>query len=336
MNIALIGYGYWGPNIARNVNTSQKANLYAICDLSEQMLAKARQLYGDRVRYETDYHRVLEDPAVEGVALALRYDVSFPIAKEVLAAKKHLFIEKPLALSTERVRELGKLSEANGVTLHTDHIMVYHPIIRYIKRMIDSGELGELLYFDSSRVNLDPHIKNDINAMWDLAVHDLAVLDYFCGGKTPVSVRALGMRHYGPTEELTYLTVGYDSMVAFLKSSWISPLKERMMIVGGTQKMIVFDDMKSDEKLMIYDKGIDTPDDFTEYGRYEAKVRIGDMYAPFIPFYDALGASIDHFIDCAQTGSASQSDWRQAERVIGVLEQADALMTLDNPRKVKD
>lgn len=329
MNIALIGYGYWGPNIARNLKASKKAELYAICDLSETMLAKAKGLYGESVRYATDYRSVLSDPAVDGVALALRYDVSFPIAREVLLAKKHLFIEKPLALTTERVLELGRLSEENGVTLHTDHIMVYHPIIRYIKKMIDSGELGELLYFDSSRVNLGPHIKNDINAMWDLAVHDLAVLDFFCGGKTPTSVRALGLRHYGPTEELTYLTVGYDSMVAFLKSSWISPLKERMMIVGGTQKMIVFDDTKTDEKLMIYDKGIDLPDDFTEYGRYEAKVRIGDMYAPFVPFYDALGASIEHFVECAQTGKASESDWRQAARVIGVLEQADALMAKD-------
>lgn len=326
MNIALIGYGYWGPNIARNIHASKKANLYAVCDLSEGMLAKAKSLYGDAVRYTKDYRTLLTDPAVDAAALALRYDVSFPIARETLLAKKHLFIEKPLALSTERVTELGRLSEENGVTLHTDHIMVYHPIIRYIKRMIDAGELGELLYFDSSRVNLGPHIKNDINAMWDLAVHDLAVLDYFCGGKTPRRVSALGMRHYGPTEELTYLTVGYDTTVAFLKSSWISPLKERMMIVGGTQKMVVFDDTKTDEKLMIYDKGIDLPDDFTEYGRYEAKVRIGDMYAPYVPFYDALGASIEHFVDCAQSGRASESDWRQAARVIGVLEEADRLL----------
>lgn len=326
MKIALIGYGYWGPNIARNLNASDQTELYAICDLSEAMLHKARKLYGEQTRYLQDYHQLLNDPEVEGIALALRYDVSFPIAREILKAGKHLFIEKPLALKVENVLELGRLSEENGVVLHTDHIMIYHPLIRYIKKMIDSGELGDLLFFDSSRANLGPHIKNDINVMWDLAIHDLAVLDYFCDGQVPQKVQAMGLRHYGPTEELTYLTIQYNGFVGFLKSSWISPVKERMLILGGTKKMVVFDDTKSDEKLMVYNRGIMSPDEFTEYGRYEAKVRMGDMYAPYIPAEDALKNSLEHFVECVRTGRTSRSDYRQAARVIDILMQANSML----------
>ena len=190
MKIALIGYGYWGPNIARNLNKTPKAELYAICDMDENNLERARRLYGSSVKYVKDYHELIGE--VDAFAIALRQDISYPIALELLAEKKHLFMEKPLATSTEQVQTLGKLSEQYDVTLHVDHIMVFHPIIRYIKNMIETGELGDLLYFDVSRMNLGPHIKNDINAMWDLAVHDLAVLDYLCDGMEMKRVSAAG------------------------------------------------------------------------------------------------------------------------------------------------
>lgn len=327
MNTALIGYGYWGPNIARNLNASDKTVLYAICDANPAMLAKARRLYGDAVRYVADYRAVLDDPAVEAVAIALRHDVAFPVAQAAMRTHKHLFMEKPMATSEKDVRLLGDLSEEMGVTLHTDHILVYNPNVRYIKGLLDSGELGELLYFDSSRVNLGPHIKNDINVMWDLAVHDLAVLDYLCGGQRVTQVSAMGLSHYSHREELTYLTLKYESgLTAFLKSSWISPLKERAMIVGGTKKMVVFDDLRTDGKLMVYDEGVELPDDFSEYGRYEAKVRMGDLHVPYIPMEDALRNSIEHFADCAATGQKSVTGYEQAARVISVLERADACL----------
>ncbi len=277
MKIALIGYGYWGPNIARNLNKTPKAELYAICDMDENNLERARRLYGSSVKYVKDYHELIGE--VDAFAIALRQDISYPIALELLAEKKHLFMEKPLATSTEQVQTLGKLSEQYDVTLHVDHIMVFHPIIRYIKNMIETGELGDLLYFDVSRMNLGPHIKNDINAMWDLAVHDLAVLDYLCDGMEMKRVSAAGLAHYGDSEELTYLTVEYDNMIASVRSSWISPFKERRMIIAGTKKMAIFDDIQTDEKLTICDKGIDISDDFREYGRYEARVRLGGLYA---------------------------------------------------------
>lgn len=325
MKIALIGYGYWGPNIAKNLNRTKKAELYGICDMDEINLNKARKLYGDGVKYVKDYHELIDD--VDAFCIALRQDISYPIAQELLAKKKHLFMEKPLATSTEQSLTLGKMSEEYGVTLHVDHIMVFHPIIRYIKGMIDSGELGELLYFDISRMNLGPHIKNDINAMWDLAVHDLAVLDYLCDGKEVKRVNAMGLAHYGKREELTYLTVEYDGgITASVRSSWLSPLKERRMIVAGTKKMAVFDDMQIDEKLTICDKGIDISNDFEEYGKYEARVRLGDLMMPHIETEDILLNSIEHFIDCVETGKKSITGYEQACRIISILERADKNM----------
>lgn len=324
MKIALIGYGYWGPNIARNLNKTKKAELYGICDMDENNLEKARKLYGDNVRYVKDY-RELADEA-DAFCIALRQDVSFPIAVDLLSRKKHLFMEKPLATSVAKAGELGELARKNGVVLHVDHIMIYHPIVRYIRRMIDSGELGELLYFDVSRMNLGPHIKNDINAMWDLAVHDLAVLDYLCGGKEAKRVTAAGLAHYGRSEELTYLTVEYDKICASVRSSWISPIKERRMIIAGTKKMVVFDDMRTDEKLTICNKGVDLSTDFEEYGRYEARIRLGDIMMPHIETEDILLNSIEHFADCIREGRESLTDYRQACRVISILEQADRSM----------
>ena len=324
MKIALIGYGYWGPNIARNLNRTKKAELYAICDMDEKNLDKARKLYGDEVKYVKDYHDLIDD--VDAFAIALRQDISYPIAQELLKKGKHLFMEKPLALSTKEVEVLGKLSEDYGVALHVDHIMVFHPIIRYIKNLIESGEMGDLLYFDISRMNLGPHIKNDINAMWDLAVHDLAVVDYLCEGREVKNVSASGMSHYGNSEELTYLTVEYDGIIASVRSSWISPIKERRMIIAGTKKMAIFDDMKTDEKLTICDKGFDVSKDFEEYGKYEARVRLGDLMVPHIETEDILLNSIEHFIDCINEGKESIAGYKQAYRVIQILEQADKSM----------
>lgn len=324
MKIALIGYGYWGPNIARNLNKTKKAELYGICDIDERNLNKARKLYGDSVRYANDYHELIE--GADAFCIALRQDASYPLALELLERKKHLFMEKPLATSTEKARALGKLARQNGVVLHVDHVMLFHPIIRYIKRLIDSGELGKLLYFDISRMNLGPHIKNDINAMWDLAVHDLAVLDYLCNGMEAKRVTAAGLAHYGRSEELTYLTVEYDGICASVRSSWISPIKERRMIIAGTKKMVIFDDMRTDEKLAICDKGVDLSTDFEEYGRYEARIRLGDIMMPHIETEDILLNSIEHFVDCIREGRESIAGYAQACRVISILEQADRSM----------
>jgi len=322
MNLVLIGYGYWGPNIAKNVMFSKDFNLFGICDINQERLNRAKTIYGDRTKYFSDYRELLAMDEIDAFALAVKNDVGQKIAEEMLKAGKHLFIEKPLAKSVKDASVLKKLAKDNELILHVDHIMVFNPLVRKIKGLIDQGELGELLYYDSSRVNLGPSIKEDVNAMWDLAVHDLAVIDYLSNGAKSLKVNALGLNKYSSKEALTYLTVQYDGFIAMLKSSWISPLKERQVVIGGTKKMVVFDELKMD-KLLVYDKGIHYKEKYEEYGQYEVSIRNGDMYSPFITEEDSLLNSINHFADCIKTKSESISNADQAIRVLSILEQAD-------------
>lgn len=324
MNAVLIGYGYWGPNIAKNLAASGNYTLFGICEISEKKMARARAQYGDSVRYYTDYNEVMADPAVEMCAVALRDDVAQQVARAVLDAKKHLFMEKPIATRMEDALALKAQAEKNGVRIHVDHILVFHPIVRRIKELLDSGELGELIYFESNRANLGPHIKKDMNAMWDLAVHDLAIMDYLNGGEPAKTIHCIGEKRFGQQEILTYLSVKYSSCSAMIKSSWYSPLKDRTIIVCGSKKMVVFDDLKESEKLMIYDKGVELDGaQYEEYGRYEAKVRLGDLFVPNIEPEDSLLNSLDHFAMCIREGRESIAGPAQAIRTLQILEQAD-------------
>ncbi|MDR2909059.1 MAG: Gfo/Idh/MocA family oxidoreductase [Oscillospiraceae bacterium] len=321
MNIALIGFGYWGPNIARNIAACKKTTLYAVCDSDPQRLERAGNIYrSGSVRLLSDYRGLLFDPAVDAVAIATNTGANHRLALEAVAAGKHIFIEKPMTSTLAEAVEVGAAAERAGVIIHVDHIMLYNRVIAYIKDMLDNGILGELLYYDSSRMNLGP-IRRDVNAMTDLAVHDLAVIDYLSGGKTPQSVTAVGGRGYGRQEALTYLTMKYQGFIAHLRSSWMSPVKERRMIIGGTKKMLVFDDVKSIDKLTVYDSGIEVTPAET-YGEYEYKVRAGDIHIPFIGFEDSLLASVGHFAECVENNVLSRSSHLQAIRVIEILEQA--------------
>lgn len=321
---ALIGYGYWGPNIARNLNASNEYEFVAICDINDAMLSKAKNIFGDSVKYVKDYNEILDDDEISVCAVALRNEIGQQVAREVLKKKKHLFMEKPIATKAEDAQLLKQLAEENCVKIHVDHVLVFNPIIRKIKEIIDSGELGELISFESNRANLGPHIKRDMNAMWDLAVHDLAILDYLCGGKKAIKVECMGQKEYGDQEILTYLTVKYDNMIAMIKSSWFSPLKDRTMIISGTKKMIVFDDLKESEKLMIYDKGVDLDEErYNEYGFYEAKVRSGDLYIPYVEREDALLNSLNHLSHCIDTGEDSIAGVEQGIRILKILSLAE-------------
>lgn len=325
MNTVLIGHGYWGPNIAKNLKRSNKLNLYGICDISEKALDRARAIYGESVRYYTDYEEVLKDPAVEACAVALRNTINQTVARAVLRAGKHLFMEKPMAMSMENALILKRLGEENHVTIHVDHILVYNPVIRRLKEMVDSGEMGSLIYFESNRANLGPHIKNDMNVIWDLAVHDVAVMDYLFNAPTPTDITCRGIAHYGDREELTYMTVMFPEMIAMFKSSWISPLKERSMLVCGTKKMAVFNDLQEpSQKLSIYDKGVDISENaFHEYGHFEAKIRTGDLYVPYLEPEDSLLNSLNHFADCVKTGKPSITGPDEAIRVLEIITRAD-------------
>lgn len=321
MNIVQVGYGYWGANVARNIMASDKVNLYALCDTDEMRLNRARTLFGGGTQYSADYTAWLNDPAVGAFAVATQTEYSYQIALDVLNAGKHLFIEKPIAVDERHAQDICDLAARKGLIVHCDHIMVFHPIIRYIKNMVDSGELGDIIYVDINRTNLGP-IRTDVNAMLDLAVHDLAILDFLSGGKVPLTVDAFGEKRYGAQETLTYLTLRYPGFLAHIKSSWISPLKERRTTIGGTKKMLIFDDMKSVDKLTIYDQGIVQKDLQGEYGAYEFKVRTGDIHIPYIAHEDALRNSVEHFAECVETGRPSLAGPQQATRVVKILDTA--------------
>jgi predicted dehydrogenase len=320
MKIALIGYGYWGPNLAKNLYINKNIEFVGICDQNLTKLKKAKEVYGENIFYTTDYKEIMKDNSIDAVAIAVPTEYSYAIAMDALEVCKHVFIEKPIASTMYRAQKLVDKAREKRLIIHCDHIMIYHPVIRYIKNMIDRGELGNLLYIDITRTNLGP-IRKDINAMLDLAVHDIAVINYLAGNPDFRELSAMGEVCYGKQETLTFLNIKYDYFIANIKSSWISPIKERRTVVAGTKKMAIFDDVAIDNKLTIYDKGIDVKST-DEYGEYEVHTRLGDIYIPHISNEDALQNSVTHFCECISNHKESLSGPEQSLKVMKVLEQA--------------
>ena len=325
MNVVHVGYGYWGSNVVKNLARAKDVNLVAICDMVPSQLDKAKTLYGDKIKYESSHTAFLTNSNVDAFTLAVQTDPSFQMAKDILNAGKHLFIEKPIATNAQRAQILTDLAKEKKLILHCDHIMIYHPIIRYIKKMIDSGELGDITNIEVSRANLGP-LRKDVNAMMDLAVHDIAVIDYLTGGREPASVHASGEIMYGRQEVLTFLTMKYSGFIVHIKSSWVSPVKERTTLICGTKKMLIFDDARNTDKLTVYDCGLDKIDDNDNFALYDYKVRTGDVSTPSIQQEDALLNSIEHFVNCVKTNTPSLSGGVQSTKVMKILDAAHECM----------
>jgi len=325
-NIALIGFGYWGPNVAKNLFNNPNFNLVAICDYKEDRLEKAKSIYIEQTKYEKDYKKLLEDNSIDAIAIAVETSGHYKLVKEALLAGKDVYVEKPFTSTVKEAKELDELANSLGKIIHVDHIMIFHPVIRRVKEMIDSGELGDLLYIDASRLNLG-QIKKDVSAMWDLAVHDLSIIDYLSNGKEPYLINAIGEKLYNPKETLVFLSLKYEGFLAHIKSSWISPLKERKIVVAGTKKMVVFDDMRLGEKLRIYDKGVNVVSgEGIEYKDYAVKIREGDILTPHILDEDALYNSLEHFRIALKSKKESICNPKQAIRLLETLSKADEVM----------
>lgn len=323
LRVVQVGYGYWGANIANKLVRSSKFEFKALCESFPERAAKARRDLPESVVVSPDYEPYLDDPQIDAFVIATQTEYTFEIGMRAMAAGKHIFMEKPLATTVERSVKLLERAKEKGVILHCDHIMLYNPYCRYIKKMYDAGELGDLIYFDVEKLNLGP-IRKDVNALMDLAVHDVAVIDWLSGGKEPVKLSAFGETPFGKQEALTYLTLKYDSFIAHLKSSWVSPLKVRQTVIAGTKKMVIFDDM-SIEKVKIYDCGIDVVP-AEEYMDYAFLNRRGDIYIPNIEFEDSLQNSLEYFENCVQTGQQSLSGPESSLRVMKTLEWAQNAM----------
>lgn len=318
--IALVGYGYWGPNVAKNIYRNKNYDFAYICDKRQERLELAKSIYAETVSYTNDYADIINDSSIEAVAIAVETSAHYELVKAALLAGKDVYVEKPFTDNVREAVELKAIAEEKGLMIHVDHIMVYHPAIRKMKEIVDSGEIGDLIWIDCSRLNLG-QLKNDVNSMWDLTVHDLAIIEYLFGGKVE-NVKAMGKKMYSTHHSITQLLVQYDSFFASLRASWISPIKERKLIVAGTKKMIVYDDVDVINKLIIYDKGFDAQEKM-EYGEYVVKARNGDAYIPQLNVEDALYNSLEHFRNCMLTRTKSMTDADAAIRVIKILEMAD-------------
>lgn len=325
VRIGVIGYGYWGPNLARNFAETKGAELAAVCDARPERLALARARH-PQARALTAAAELLADPKLDAVAIATPVSSHFGLALAALEAGKHVLVEKPLAATSDEARRLVDAAERRGLRLMVDHTFAYTAAVRRIRELVRGGTLGAVYYYDSVRVNLGL-FQHDVSVLWDLAVHDLAILDYVLGER-PQAVSATGVGHVpGQPENIAYLTLFFEERrVAHIHVNWLAPVKIRRTLIGGSEKMIVYDDLEPSEKLRIYDKGV-TLDERPE-GVYRMRVgyRTGDMWAPHLEPGEALRVEAAEFVRAVETGEAPATDGHAGLRVVGILEAATRSM----------
>lgn len=325
IRIGVIGYGYWGPNLVRNFADARDTRMVAVSDLNEERLALIERRHPG-VETTTDVQAVLNSPNIDAVAIATPVSTHFPLAMEALKAGKHVLIEKPMTTSSEDALRLIEEADRRQLVLMVDHTFVYTGAVRKIRELIERGSLGEIYYYDSTRVNLGL-FQHDVDVIWDLAVHDVAIMDYILPG-VPTKVCATGIGHVnGASENLAYVTVFYNSsLIAHLNVNWLSPVKVRRTLIGGSKQMIVYDDVETSEKVKIYDKGIDVTNGPESRYKLLVSYRSGDMYAPQLDGTEALKNVVQHFSDCIRNSATPLTDGRCGLRVVSVLEAATRSM----------
>ncbi len=326
IRIGVIGYGYWGPNLVRNFAATEGSRVVYVCDRSPSRLQAAAASYPS-ITPTTDVEELLRSPDVDAVAVATPISTHFELTRQALAAGKHVLVEKPLADTSERCLRLIEEAERRRLLLRVDHTFPYTGAVRKIKELIDGGDLGELFYYDSVRVNLGL-FQHDVNVIWDLAVHDLAILDYLLG-ELPHAVSATGGSHVADQpENIAYLTLFYaDNVIAHTHVNWLAPVKLRQTLIGGSAKMIVYNDLEPSEKIKVYDKGVTLETDLA--GIYQMRVgyRTGDMWAPQLDQTEALSRLALHFIRCIEGKDTPITSAEAGLRVVRVMEAATRSMS---------
>lgn len=321
IGIGVIGYGYWGPNLLRNFAESAGARVVAVSDSRQDRMALAAKRY-PALKTCANYDELLKDPQIDAVVIATPVATHYEIAKKALENGKHVLITKPLTDSVTTSQELVELAAKKKRVLMLDHTFIYKGVIRSIRQMIESGRLGELYYYDSVRVNLGL-FQHDVNVLWDLAVHDLSIMDYVLG-VAPKAVSATGIAHVkGRPEDVAYMTCFFEqNLIAHLHVNWLAPVKVRKTLIGGAKQMIVYDDLEVDAPLKVFDKGIDIS---SREGIYEALVsyRTGDMWAPQVDAREALAVETAHFIECVTQNKRPITDGESGVRMVRVLEAAN-------------
>ena len=318
IKIGLIGYGYWGPNLARNFNSNPELELSAICDFSADRLETASKLY-PHIDVVKDAEEIFKDTTLDAVGVATPVSTHFDLAKKALLADKHVWLEKPMTEKVEQGEELIELAQKKNKVLLVDHTFVYTGAVRKIKEIVEKGELGDLIYYDSTRVNLGL-FQQDVDVIWDLAPHDISIMDYLMPFKK-LSVSATGSHYYGngiiPKALLTIYME--DNRIAHINVSWVSPVKIRQTLIGGTSKMILYDDNQPSEKIKIYDKGVDLYETKEKLYHLKVQYRVGDMYAPKLEDHEALAFETRHFADCLLNGKEPLTNGTAGLEVVKVL-----------------
>jgi predicted dehydrogenase len=323
IKIGVIGYGYWGPNIVRNFNAIDNAQVVSLCDLDETALGKARKLYPSMIT-STDANDLLTSKHVDAVAIITPVFTHFELAKKALENGKHVFVEKPFTSTIAEAEKLVELANKKHLKIMVDHTFLFTGAVRRIKQLIDEETLGKLYYFDSTRVNLGL-FQHDVNVVWDLAPHDLSIMDNIIQEKA-VAMVATGASHYNGLEDVAYLTIYFsNNVIAHLNVNWLSPVKVRTTLIGGDKKMLVWNDLDADEKIKIYDKGVEVTSRESVYDLL-VSYRSGDVWVPKVEQIEALKMEAEYFVDCITNNKPPINDGLAGLRVVRMLEAANKSM----------
>lgn len=321
IRVGVIGYGYWGPNIVRNFTTIEGSEVVSVCDINRDVLTLAKKNYPG-VDVTNDCDELISARDIDAVAVVTPVSTHFELAKKVLRNGKHLFIEKPFTSTAEEAEELIELADRKNLIIMVDHTFIFTGAVRKIKQLIDNNVLGDILYFDSMRVNLGL-FQHDFNVIWDLAPHDLSVMDYLIKEK-PSAVVATGKAHFNNgLEDIAYISIYFpNDIIAHINVNWLSPVKVRTTLIGGQKKMLVWNDLSVDEKIKVYDKGVDI---INREGIYNLLIdyRSGDMWVPKVSQTEALRTETEYFIDCILNNKTPINDGEAGLRVVKILQAAD-------------
>ncbi len=323
MKIGVIGCGYWGPNLIRNFAALDDVEVVAVADARQERLDFIARLYPAIGTFTTDANDILRSPEIDAVVISTPVSSHFPLGKEALANGKHLFMEKPFTATVEEAETLIELAEKKNLCIMVDHTFIYTGAVQTIKRIIDEGQLGELYYFDSVRVNLGL-FQHDVNVIWDLAPHDVSIMEYLLD-QPPRAISATGVAHFDTNiENIAYISTYYDNnLLGHIHVNWLAPVKVRKTLICGSKKMIVYDDTEPSEKVKIYDRGVEMVKDKDQIYEMLVQYRTGDMLAPQINLTEALKNISQEFYDAVSEGRAPLTDGVAGLRVVRILEAAN-------------
>jgi len=325
LEIGLIGVGHWGPNIARSLSSTGRANVRWICDLNQERLTWIAERHPE-ARTTSSIDDLLGDEAVGAVAIATPVPTHYDIARRALEAGKHVLIEKPLTATSEQGRALVELAESKGLTLMVGHVFEYNATVRALKGLIHEGELGKIQYMSFTRTNLGP-VRTDVNALWDLASHDISIMAYFLDS-FPADVTARGQAYLNEDiEDAVFATFGFATgVVAHVNVSWLNPQKVRSITVVGDKKMAVWDDLDMQRPIQVFDRHVEVPSEADSFIEFKTAVVDGGVFIPNVRLNQPLQAECEHFLDCVEAGTRPQSDGWNGLRVVQALEAADTSM----------